>query len=87
MRALVVHCHPGAASFTAAIRDVVLARLDAAGAHVRVADLYASGFDPVMKDADWCSYVDAVANRSRIAAHVADLEWCDTLIFVYPTWW
>jgi NAD(P)H dehydrogenase (quinone) len=87
MRALVVYCHPKDDSFTAAVRDVVLARLAAAGAEVRLSDLYARGFDPVLTEAEWSGYADIPANRAEVAREVADLQWCDTLIFVYPTWW
>jgi putative NADPH-quinone reductase len=69
------------------VRDVVLARLAAAGAEVRVADLYARGFDPVLTGAEWSGYLDSPANRAPVAQDVDDLQWCDTLIFVYPTWW
>lgn len=87
MRALVVYCHPKDDSFTAAVRDVVLARLAAAGAEVRLADLYADGFNPVLTAAEWSGYGDIPANRLPVAQAVDDLLWCDTLIFVYPTWW
>ena len=36
MRALVVYCHPKSASFTAAVRDRVTERLEAAGAELLV---------------------------------------------------
>ncbi len=87
MRALVVYCHPREASFTAAVRDVVLARLAAAGAEVRVADLYARGFQPVLTGEEWQGYLDCPQNAAPVARDVDDLRWCDTLIFVYPTWW
>ena len=87
MRALVVYCHPGEGSFTAAVRDCVLARLAAAGAEVRLADLYAQGFQPVLSESEWTGYLDAPANRAPVAGAVEGLHWCDTLIFVYPTWW
>lgn len=87
MRALVVYCHPSPASFTAAVRDVVLDRLAQAGAEVRLHDLYASAFQPVLTRAEWEGYQNCPANRAPVAAEVADLQWCDTLIFVYPTWW
>ena len=48
MRALVVFCHPRPDSFNAAVRDVVPARLHAAGAGARLSDLYAKGFQPVL---------------------------------------
>lgn len=86
-RALVVYCHPKEGSFTAAVRDVVLARLAAHGAEVRVTDLYARGFDPTLSPDEWTDYLNTPANQADVAADVADLQWADTLIFVYPTWW
>jgi NAD(P)H dehydrogenase (quinone) len=87
MRALVVYCHPREGSFNAAIRDLVLAKLRAAGAEVRLRDLYAEEFQPVLTEAEWSGYLDCPANRAPVEEHCADVEWCDTLIFVYPTWW
>jgi NAD(P)H dehydrogenase (quinone) len=87
MRALVIYCHPDPASFTAAIRDVVVDKLRISGADVRLHDLYAQGFQPCLTQAEWQAYLDSPANRAPVAHPAQDLEWCDTLIFVYPTWW
>ena len=87
MRALVVYCHPKDGSFTAAVRDCVVGKLATAGAEVRLADLYAQGFQPVLSDCEWTGYLDAATNCAPVQAAVDDLRWCDTLIFVYPTWW
>lgn len=87
MRALIVYCHPHPHSFTAAVRDRVLAGLAAAGAEVRVQDLYAQGFAPALAADEWLGYLDTPANTEPVAAEVADIRWCDTLIFIYPTWW
>jgi NAD(P)H dehydrogenase (quinone) len=87
MRALVVYCHPNPNSFNAAVRDLVIDRLARAGAEVRLADLYARGFQPVLSGDEWQGYLSCPDNQSGVAEDVADLRWCDTLIFVYPTWW
>ena len=87
MRALVVYCHPNPKSFNAAVRDVVLAKLQAAGAEVRLCDLYARGFDPRLSNEEWSGYLDCPGNQAPVSQDVADIRWCDTLIFVYPTWW
>ena len=87
VRALVVYCHPRADSFTAAVRDRVLAALDGAGAQHRLHDLYGMGFDPVLSERAHRDYEDPAKNRDGIEAECADLLWADTLIFVYPTWW
>lgn len=87
MRALVVYCHPDPASFTAAIRDLVLEKLAQAGAEVRLLDLYARGFAPALTQPEWQGYLACPDNIAPVAEDVAALRWCDTLIFVYPTWW
>ncbi|MPL60719.1 hypothetical protein SDC9_06280 [bioreactor metagenome] len=87
MRALVVYCHPRADSFNAAVRDVVLEKLAAAGAETRLIDLYAEGFDPVMSGPENAAYLDLTIGTAHMEPHVAAIRWCDTLIFVYPTWW
>lgn len=87
MRALVVYCHPREASFTEAVRDVVLGKLCEAGAEVRLVDLYARGFSPVLTAEEHAWYEDESINQTGIEGYVEDLQWCDTLIFVYPTWW
>jgi NAD(P)H dehydrogenase (quinone) len=87
MRALVVYCHPSPHSFTAAVRDLVLAKLQTAGAEVRLHDLYERGFSPVLTRAEWEGYLTCPDNCAPVSREVEDIRWCDTLIFVYPTWW
>ncbi len=87
MRALVIYCHPRPESFTAAVRDLVMDRLTEAGAEIRLLDLYARGFQPVLSATELETYEDEDQNRAPVSDDVSALEWCDTLIFVYPTWW
>ena len=87
MRALIVYCHPRDDSFTAAVRDAVLEELAASGAEIRLQDLYKMKFDPVMGAQEHRDYEDEKKNQMPVGAEIVDLQWCDTLIFVYPTWW
>jgi NAD(P)H dehydrogenase (quinone) len=87
MRALVVYCHPKPDSFNAAVKDLVLQKLHAAGAEVRLTDLYGKNFQPVLTNPEWQGYLACPQNCDAVAQDVTDLRWCDTLIFVYPTWW
>lgn len=87
MRALVVYCHPREGSFTSAVRDLVLEKLAARGSEVRVTDLYAGSFDPILSVKELEGYETCPDNCASVEADVADLRWCDTLIFIYPTWW
>jgi NAD(P)H dehydrogenase (quinone) len=87
MKALVVYCHPVQGSFNEGVRDVVLGKLRAAGAEIRLRDLYAERFQPALATEELVGYLDCPANRAPVDDHCRDVEWCDTLIFVYPTWW
>ncbi|MEO1677945.1 MAG: NAD(P)H-dependent oxidoreductase [Pseudomonadota bacterium] len=87
MRALVVYCHPSPSSFTAAVRDVAIARLEASGAEIRLIDIYGRGFQPILSREEWDGYLECPANLAPVRQDVEDLRWCDTLVFIYPTWW
>ncbi|MEO4044679.1 NAD(P)H-dependent oxidoreductase [Hoeflea sp. CAU 1731] len=87
MNALVVYCHPHEGSFTSAVRDVVTGHLRTIGAELRVIDLYGEDFQPVLSESEWSSYEATQGRSEDIARHAEALAWCDTLIFVYPTWW
>ena len=87
MRALVVYCHPKPDSFNDAIKSLVMQKLTAAGAEVRLHDLYRDGFQPVLTTGEWEGYLSCPDNCAPVQRGVDDLRWCDALIFVYPTWW
>ncbi len=102
MRVHLVHAHPEAGSFAAAMRDVAVRELRAGGAEVTVADLYAAGFDPVMAAADFGSrknpdrLVYALEQRHGfetgtlapdIRAEVANVLAADVLAFTFPVYW
>ena len=93
---LMVHAHPLPGSFSAAVASAVVAGA-ADGAHsLRRVSLYggfygAGAYDPVLRPREREVYKNSPAGKARLADDVKssldDLYWCDTLIFVYPTWW
>lgn len=85
-RALVVYCHPLRESFVAAARDRAVAGLEAAGAEIRLTDLYAENFDPGFSAAEHATHLQPGADPS-LTRYTDDLLWCDMLVLVYPTWW
>jgi putative NADPH-quinone reductase len=87
MNILLVYCHPDPASFTAAIRDIAVETLVAAGHAVDLLDLYAEGFEPVMSRDERAEYHSRDRNRRPVAAHLARLRAAEALIFIHPTWW
>ena len=87
MKALIVFCHPKPGSFNHAVLQAVTRELQAAGAEYRVADLYKDGFVPAMTRQEWECYEDTPETTCTTGEHVDNVRWCDTLIFIYPTWW
>jgi putative NADPH-quinone reductase len=87
VRVLVVYAHPCDESFNAAVRDRLVATLTEAGNEVRVADLYAEGFDPVLGPDERRGYHTPGENEGPVAGELERLRWCEALVFVYPTWW
>ena len=86
MKVLVVYCHPVPESFGAALRDTALTALAARGCEVRLVDLYAEGFDPVLS-AEERREMDRAPTDPKLAPHIDHLKWADSILFVYPTWW
>lgn len=82
---LVVLGHPSPDSFNAALaqRYVETAR----GSHHEAVlrDLYAIGFDPLLKESERASNGAAGASQD-VQAEIELLERCDVLAFVYPLW-
>ena len=87
MNILVIYSHPVPESFNAAIRDTTVEALGKAGHTVRLLDLHAEGFDPVMGCDERRAYHTRHENEARVADHLALLREAEGLIFVYPTWW
>ncbi len=86
MNQLVVYCHPNPNSFNHAIKEALVAALKDKGHDVRVRDLYAVDFHPVLSARDFQYYMD-----SRVPAEIQveqdHIKWSDVITFVYPIWW
>ena len=87
MRVLVVLAHPVRESFAHAVCASAVTGFARAGHEVRVLDLYAMGFDPVLSRDDRLGYHTPGENEAPVAEHLDHLRWAEALVFVYPTWW
>ena len=87
MRVLVVYCHPVPESFCAAIRDTAVDVLQARGWEVRLLDLYAEKFDPVMGTEERRAYNERAPEDPALKPHFGHLAWAQAILFIYPTWW
>jgi len=88
MNVLIVYAHPVPTSFTHAVLEVAKKTLAAAGHDLRVVDLYAEGFQPVMSRADREAYLENTELlTSQVPEHIDNLNWAEGLVFVFPTWY
>jgi NAD(P)H dehydrogenase (quinone) len=102
VKTLIVYAHPEPTSFTAALKNVAVRALSAAGHQVDVSDLYAERFNPVAGRHDFIGAADPARfhyqseqlNASRTGGFASDLireqdrlMHADLLVFVFPLWW
>jgi len=87
MRCLIVFSHPVETSYCAALCARATDALRAAGHEVRLLDLYAEGFDPVLGRQERIDYHTPVVNERPIRTHLEAIKWAEALVFIYPTWW
>lgn len=87
MRVLVVFSHPCSESYNAAVKDKVVETLDGSGHELRLIDLYQDDFQPAMSAEERRGYHDEGSNISPVSTYVDAINWCEMLVFVYPTWW
>lgn len=86
MKHLIVYSHPYEKSFNHAICETYAQRLRENGHEVRVRDLYAIGFDPVLKAEE------IMAGREgrypeEIRAEQEHVTWAEIITFICPIWW
>ena len=87
MRVLVLYAHPLADSFASALHRAVVAALERAGHEVDDCDLYATGFDPVMKPAERRAHNSSTPDLSAVEHHVERLRAADAIVLCFPVWW
>lgn len=102
MKILIVHAHPEPRSFTAALKNVAIEALRAAGHEVQLSDLYADGWKAAVDRDDFpglekqarlhvpLASKDAFQDATQtpdVAAEQAKLLWADAVILLFPLWW
>lgn len=99
MKILYVYAHPEPKSFNGALKDTALAALQEKGHEVKLSDLYATNFNPVLNAGDFTErkkpdifkpFFEAI-QASKTGAFVPDIKeemekvkWADLLIFQFP---
>ena len=86
MNVLIVYAHPNPLSFNQSILRVVHNGFKDKGATVRLKDLYAERFDPVLGEAQL-----SLQNEGKIPEDIKreqeQVTWADTIVVIYPLWW
>ncbi len=92
-KALIVFAHPRKESFTHALVARVEQALRNNGIEVTVRDLYALGFDPVLRGEDAIhiengQFVrDAAAYPADVQVEMDLIAESDLLVYIFPSWW
>lgn len=84
---LIVYCHPYEMSLSAAVLTAVEAGLDRVGRSFEVCDLYADGFDPVLRAPDLALYGEGGTNDELVRRYQGQLSRARHLVIVAPVWW
>jgi NAD(P)H dehydrogenase (quinone) len=86
MKHLVVYCHPNPKSFCHAILESTVDTLRGKGNEVRIRDLYADGFDPILKGSDFAAF-QASTTPADIKAEQEHILWAEIITVIHPVWW
>jgi NAD(P)H dehydrogenase (quinone) len=99
MKVLYIFAHPEPKSFNAAMKDTAIVALKEKGHEVKLSDLYAMGFNPVLKASDFPERKDPnffnafreAIRASKTGAFSPDIKeemekvkWADLIIFQFP---
>ena len=84
-RHAVILCHPDPASFNRAIAETYARAVREIGHEVVLRDLYAMGFDPVLKAGERPT-VEGFRIGDDVRAEMELLADCDLFVLVYPIW-
>jgi putative NADPH-quinone reductase len=98
-RIVMVHSHPSPDSFSKAMADAFEVSSLNAGHEVKRINLYNNDnptkcYRPHLSKAERESYFQNMGKDDpkqylapEVRKHVEMLQWCNTLVFIYPTWW
>ena len=84
MRVLTILAHPQPGSFNHAIAKAALSALETGGHEIIFHDLYAEGFDPLLRSEE---IPKGAQIDEALARHCRDLAEADGIIVVHPNWW
>jgi len=102
MKVFIVYAHPEPKSFNGALFRAAQDVLKETGHEVKVSDLYAMGFNPVVSRKNYTTVKDpeyfkpqiedmhateAGGFATDIEGEIRKIEWCDLMLWQHPLWW
>lgn len=86
MNVLIVYAHPNPLSFNKSILKAINSAFKDKGDSVRIKDLYAERFDPVLGESQL-----SLQNEGKLPDDIKreqkQITWADTIVITYPLWW
>ncbi len=86
MKHLILYAHPNPKSLNHAIMESAKQACEDAGHEVRVRDLYALNFQPVLTGEDLVGFQQG-KTPADIAEEQTHVAWADMITMIYPVWW
>lgn len=86
MNNLIIYCHPNPTSLNHAIKEAVVEQAQMVGHHIRIRDVYALNFNPVLSMADLASFRSGAVPED-ILEEQEHILWADVITIVHPVWW
>ncbi len=85
MKHLLVYAHPNPKGFSHAILETLV---EALKPHhdIRIRDLYAMHFDPVLRASDFEAFEKGTV-PGDLQIEQDHVRWADVITFIYPLWW
>lgn len=87
MNHLIIYSHPNPASFNHAIKETIVHALKSKGQSVRVRDLYALHWDPVLRGEELKAIQENQSLSHDVQIEQEHVRWAGQLTFIYPVWW
>jgi len=85
-KVLLVYANPNPKAFNHSIFESLQKGLRTSGHEVKVKNLYAEAFNPVLDFKDYNALKEG-STPADILREQECIDWADGLIFVYPLWW
>lgn len=86
MKHLIIYAHPNPASFNHAILDAYVSALKASHHEVRIRDLYALGFNPVIIQSDY-DQINRKKPPDDIREEQGHIRWSEVMTLIFPIFW